>query len=729
MEQMACSNPVLYYEFVELLARKMPGEEVVAVGPTLLLIPDLLVGPGHPQLLPNWQHYKAYVSAFASWTKALVHLLTTSPSESVAELTAQNIACACEWMINQPQPLEDEAWGTENWFSWAATEETKQKAKPSSAQLLLLLLASRPITAAAWKVLGLKAKPRGRIKDKGPSRTQSSTKKSLKQSSSKGSSNSGCWMDMGGPSRSSDCEVQDKGRASTTGRVEGTGWASGLETGEQSSSRGGDLEVGGWRASGDGLTPGGREISGSSLETRPQRVSVARGSDVGPRASSCKVETGERTSCSRGMKTGGQSSSSGGVEVGDPAGGGTGLDVKKKAASRYADADTPSNSMARINSSSGIISQSMNSGDGMNRNESSSVGNGERRSSSSTTSAGGEAGGTDDSFSCPGDRMPRSALQLTTEHIRSMMESSPMLGKLLIVALEHLNCLYQWHQTSRWVDNSMPPTGTGGGGEQLPAAPGSSAGATVEQLLESLSVTSAAAPVIALPEAAAAGASGAGCGDKGGPSGRCDSTVGCGGSGTAAPAAGRGKVRPAATEKAEQLPKRLSTLPQCGLPAAVMQQINYICSNWSVSVLALEELPAGEAEQQQLLQELLGVFEVLQEEVPMPVGCGNPMCTDLGGGGIQSWRIRRPACGAMWCTTAAGSVRWRTGRGIRGCARGCKRSKMRMRGRSSRPGRRRDRLLIECIVNALGSCCAARAIWGCCSSVYTLPEAGNSETA
>ena len=650
---MASSNPVVYYELAELLARRMRRDEVAGIGPLLLLFPDLLVGSGHPKLLPNWQHYKAYVSAFASWTKALVRLLTARPSESVAEMTVSDIATACIWMMNQAQPFEEETWGTQDWFSWAATEQTKQKPHSSSTQLLLLLLLSRPITAAAWKVLGLKAGPRGRSREGDRSSTQSSTKKSVKQTSS---CDDCCEMDMGG-------------QASSSG--------SGLEAAERTR----DPQVGGRGPNGDGMEPGGRAMSGSSVETGQQRVSGGRGSEILPRGSSCERQTREWASCGRGMKTGGQSSSSGGVEVGEPAGAGRGVEAKSKAASRYEDDDAPGNRMARNNSSSSTTSQSMVLGEGTKQNGSSSRGGGgiendERGSSSSTTSAVGEAGDSKGNAtrcccpSCLAGRVPRPNVQLTTQHVRNMMESSPMLGKLLIVALEYICCLYQWHLTSSCVGCSMLPSNDAGdGGQQLPAAAGSMAGAIVEHLLESLTLNTAAAPVVALPEAAA-GAS-AGRGYDGGSGGSCSSTAtvggGSGGSSTAAAVAApaRGGVKPAVIGRPEQLPKRLSTLPQCGLPAAVMQEIAGIGSRWPAKVLALVELPAGEAEQQQLLQELLGVFEVLQEEVPMPVGCGNPMCTDLGGDSELAYKKTCMGCNVVhYCSRECQVAHWESHKGL-----------------------------------------------------------------
>ena len=213
----------------------------------------------------------------------------------------------------------------------------------------------------------------------------------------------------------------------------------------------------------------------------------------------------------------------------------------------------------------------------------------------------------------------------------------------------------------------MLPLGAAGDGEQpLPAAAGSGAGATAEHLLEALTVTSAAAPMSALREAAAAVGSASGAG--GGDGGSCGSTADRGGSSSAAPVdadAGRGGVKPAVLGGTDRLPKRLSALPQRGLPVAVMQQMEGISSRWSGDVLGLVELPAGEAKQQQLLQELLGVFEVLQEEVPVPVGCGSPMCTSLGGDLELAYKKICMGCNVVhYCSRECQVAHWKSHKGL-----------------------------------------------------------------
>ena len=78
---LAASNPLGYYKLVDALCRvgfrrggsKLAGA-FIFVG-RLLLVSNLLADQGLHLLLPTSEHYKAYMSAFASWAKALTQLL------------------------------------------------------------------------------------------------------------------------------------------------------------------------------------------------------------------------------------------------------------------------------------------------------------------------------------------------------------------------------------------------------------------------------------------------------------------------------------------------------------------------------------------------------------------------------------------------------------------------------------------------------------------------------
>ena len=67
---LASPDPLAYYALLEVLYRKGTNPPLAKACENLFLDLDgLLTGEGHPQLLPSWQHYKAYTSAFASWVK------------------------------------------------------------------------------------------------------------------------------------------------------------------------------------------------------------------------------------------------------------------------------------------------------------------------------------------------------------------------------------------------------------------------------------------------------------------------------------------------------------------------------------------------------------------------------------------------------------------------------------------------------------------------------------
>ena len=98
-------------------------------------------------------------------------------------------------------------------------------------------------------------------------------------------------------------------------------------------------------------------------------------------------------------------------------------------------------------------------------------------------------------------------------------------------------------------------------------------------------------------------------------------------SSSASSVGGGGKGPPAAPS----VPKRLSKLPQCGLPPAVVHQLDHISSSWSEELLGKVSAPSGREQQQQVLRDVLGLCRVLLAEVPSPVGCNNPECLDRSG--------------------------------------------------------------------------------------------------
>ena len=129
----------------------------------------------------------------------------------------------------------------------------------------------------------------------------------------------------------------------------------------------------------------------------------------------------------------------------------------------------------------------------------------------------------------------------------------------------------------------------------------------------------------------------------------------------------------------EQLPMRLSKLPQQGLPEAVVKILQRNSRRWPLgsveSGVALEDKEV----ELQLLCDVIELCEVLQQEVPCPIGCNNPCCVDLKGVSevvasgkvctkcqvarycsrecqVQHWDVHKPVCKRLQKEAAASSL-------------------------------------------------------------------------
>ena len=76
-------------------------------------------------------------------------------------------------------------------------------------------------------------------------------------------------------------------------------------------------------------------------------------------------------------------------------------------------------------------------------------------------------------------------------------------------------------------------------------------------------------------------------------------------------------------------PKRLTPLPEHGLPVAVAEQLSAL----DPDVAAVPGLAAARPaeEQVELLQKLAAFFQLVLRELPLPVGCNNPSCVNMDG--------------------------------------------------------------------------------------------------
>ena len=82
---------------------------------------------------------------------------------------------------------------------------------------------------------------------------------------------------------------------------------------------------------------------------------------------------------------------------------------------------------------------------------------------------------------------------------------------------------------------------------------------------------------------------------------------------------------------AEQLFGSYMLVLQTGLPAAVVERLELLRDRWPLAAPGIEESAEDPQVQLMVLQDVIGLCELLQREVPVPVGCNNPACLNLEG--------------------------------------------------------------------------------------------------
>ena len=70
---------------------------------------------------------------------------------------------------------------------------------------------------------------------------------------------------------------------------------------------------------------------------------------------------------------------------------------------------------------------------------------------------------------------------------------------------------------------------------------------------------------------------------------------------------------------------------QTGLPAAVVEELALLKDSWPLGAFGSDEPVEDPQVQLMVLQDVVGLCKLLQQEVPVPVGCNNPACLNLEG--------------------------------------------------------------------------------------------------
>ena len=159
-----------------------------------LQLPNLLVGEGHKELLPSWQHYRGYSSAYASWMKAWVKLMQEQAGKQggecwivVGPLLSQ-LRRMLVWLLVESS--QNMCWNPDSEDDmvrgWRVMDQVKMESKPTPLhiQLLLLLWSARGI-AAAGMLLAVQVRGAAEGDIAGASSSSSSSSKGSSSSASR----------------------------------------------------------------------------------------------------------------------------------------------------------------------------------------------------------------------------------------------------------------------------------------------------------------------------------------------------------------------------------------------------------------------------------------------------------------------------------------------------------------------------------------------------------------
>jgi hypothetical protein len=96
-------------------------------------------------------------------------------------------------------------------------------------------------------------------------------------------------------------------------------------------------------------------------------------------------------------------------------------------------------------------------------------------------------------------------------------------------------------------------------------------------------------------------------------------------------AAGAGEAQAPGNSGPKKKKKLLANSVPGGVPAAVGEQVLRVGLKWGADLVFRHKFPEAPGQQEEVLGDLLAVLQLLVEGVVLPVGCNNPLCSNLGG--------------------------------------------------------------------------------------------------
>ena len=172
--ELAATNPLAFFSLAETTIRSpaaATADSLLLHVNGMLLLENTLNGEDLQGLLSSWDHCKAYISAFASWTKAYISRLPAAAAAAVqgpdhaagvedANQLLRWLGCLLVWMPLQVGYIHRDfngGWkvGDRKWNPAGFVKEAEggQKPTPSAMQLLLLLWLARAVAATAPQLL------------------------------------------------------------------------------------------------------------------------------------------------------------------------------------------------------------------------------------------------------------------------------------------------------------------------------------------------------------------------------------------------------------------------------------------------------------------------------------------------------------------------------------------------------------------------------------------------